>query len=157
MSVTLHPIGVIHTPYHDLAPYVNYNNAGGDFYISINKEFSDGLYRLSELNYIYILFHFDRSRKKPHLRVFPPRGGGKEVGLFATRSPNRFNPIGLTVARIKKVTGNLIYTSGLDILDGTPLLDIKPYVRDFDMKPDANLGWIDEDAKPPENWQELKT
>ncbi len=90
------------------------------------------------------------------MHIFPPRGNGKEVGLFATRSPNRINPIGLTVAKIKKIEGNKIYTYGLDILDGTPLLDIKPYIRDFDMKEDSNLGWIDSDILPPENWEELK-
>jgi tRNA (Thr-GGU) A37 N-methylase len=90
------------------------------------------------------------------MRLFPPRGSGKEVGLFATRSPNRLNPIGLTVARIRKVEGNLIYTHGLDILDGSPLLDIKPYIRDFDMKEDANLGWIEPDAAAPEKWKEFR-
>ena len=84
------------------------------------------------------------STKPARMQIFPPRGNGKEVGLFATRSPNRINPIGLTVAKIKSINGNRIYTFGLDILDGSPLLDIKPYIRDFDMKEDANLGWIDE-------------
>ena len=76
--------------------------------------------------------------------IYPPRGNGKKVGMFATRTPNRLNPIGLTIAKIKKIEGNRIYTAGLDILDGSPLLDIKPYIRDFDMKEDANLGWIEE-------------
>jgi len=63
--------------------------------------------------------------------------------MFATRTPNRINPIGLTVAKIKRIEGHRIYTHGLDILNGTPLLDIKPYIRDFDMKDDSNLGWIE--------------
>lgn len=154
-EVILSPIGVIHTPYKEDAPFTNYEDAEGEFYVEVDEKYLDGLYLLDQLNYCYLIFNFHKPRKEPHLRVHPPRGGGKEVGLFATRSPNRYNPIGLTIARIKKVEGNSIYTSGLDILDGTPLLDIKPYIRDFDMKDDANLGWIDPETQPPENWKEL--
>ena len=115
-----------------------------EFFIELNEEFTKGLYLLEKLNYCYILFHIHKQKKSVRLHIFPPRGNGKEVGLFATRSPNRPNPIGLTVAKIKKIEGTRIYTHGLDILDGSPLLDIKPYIRDFDMKKDSNLGWIKE-------------
>lgn len=143
MAIKLTPIGTIHTPYLEKAPFTDYENAEGEFFVEVMDEYVQGLYLLNELNYFYIIFHIHKPDKQPRLRVFPPRGNGKEVGLFATRSPNRFNPIGLTIARIKKIKGNRIYTSGLDILDGTPLLDIKPYIRDFDMKEDANMGWIE--------------
>jgi tRNA (adenine37-N6)-methyltransferase len=156
LEIKLTPIGTIHTPYNESAPYTDYENAEGEFYVEVIDEYSAGLYLLDEMKYFYIIFHIHKPNKQPQLRVFPPRGNGKEVGLFASRSPNRFNPIGLTIARIKKIEGNRIYTSGLDILDGTPLLDIKPYIRDFDMKDDANMGWIDSEKKPPEQWQELK-
>jgi tRNA-Thr(GGU) m(6)t(6)A37 methyltransferase TsaA len=142
MDVLLKQIGIIYTPYKDKAPFTDFENAEGEFYIELYKEYTDGLYRLDNLTYCYILFHFHKPGKEPQMRVFPPRGNEIEVGLWATRSPNRINPIGLTIARIKKIEGNRIYTSGLDILDGTPLLDIKPYIRDFDMKEDANMGWI---------------
>lgn len=122
---------------------MNYEDKEGDFYIELNPEFTEGLYLLEKLNYCYILFHIHKQKKPPRMHIFPPRGGGKEVGLFATRSPNRINPIGLTVTRIKRIEGNRIYTYGLDILNETPLIDIKPYIRDFDMKEDANLGWIE--------------
>jgi tRNA-Thr(GGU) m(6)t(6)A37 methyltransferase TsaA len=143
LKVNFAPIGTIHTPYLDDAPYTDFENAQGEFYVELKEEYADGLYLLDQLNYCYILFHLHKSKKAPKPRLFPPRGNGKEVGLFATRSPNRYNPIGLTIARINKIEGNRIYTSGLDILDGTPLLDIKPYIRDFDMKEDANMGWIE--------------
>lgn len=143
MEVRLNPIGIIHTPYKEDAPYIEYQNREGEFIIEVNEEFTEGLYLLEKLHYCYILFHIHKQRKLPRMHIFPPRGNGKEVGLFATRSPNRINPIGLTVARIIKIEKNLIFTSGLDILDGTPLLDIKPYIRDFDMKEDSNLGWIE--------------
>ena len=145
MTIELTPIGTIHTPYKEDAPYTNYEEKEGEFYVELNEEYADGLYLLEELNYCYIIFHIHKQKKPPRMFILPPRGNGKEVGLFATRSPNRVNPIGLTVARIKKIEGNRIYTHGLDILDGTPLLDIKPYIRDFDMKEDSNLGWIEEE------------
>ncbi len=144
MSISLQQIGSIHTPYKDDAPYTDYENMEGEFFIELNEEYTDGLYLLDKLNYCYIIFHIHKQKKIPRMFIFPPRGNGKEVGLFATRSPNRVNPIGLTVAKIKKIEGNRIYTHGLDIIDGTPLLDIKPYIRDFDMKADSNLGWIED-------------
>lgn len=143
MEVILNPIGTIHTPYKDDAPYIDYEDKSGEFYLELDKEYTEGLHLLEKLNYCYILFHINKQKKTPRMFIYPPRGNGKKVGLFATRSPNRINPIGLTVARIKKIDGNRIYTNGLDILNGSPLLDIKPYIRDFDMKEDANMGWIE--------------
>lgn len=144
MEIKFTPIGVIHTPYQDDAPYTGYEDKEGEFYVELNIEFKEGLFLLDTLEYCYLIFNIHKQKKPPRMHIFPPRGKGKEVGLFATRSPNRINPIGLTVARIKKIEGNRIYTYGLDILDNTPLLDIKPYIRDFDMKEDSNLGWIEE-------------
>jgi tRNA-Thr(GGU) m(6)t(6)A37 methyltransferase TsaA len=82
------------------------------------------------------------------MKVTPPWTKGQQVGLFASRSPLRPNPIGLSVVRVKEVSENRVYTSGLDVFDNTPLLDIKPYINDLDSKCDANNGWvqmIDED------------
>jgi len=121
MDIALSPIGTIHTPYIEDAPFTNYAEKEGNFYVELNAEFTEGLYLLEKLNYCYIIFHIHKQKKPPRMHIFPPRGNGKEVGLFATRSPNRINPIGLTVARIKKIEGNRIYTHGLDILNGTPL------------------------------------
>jgi len=143
MKIEFKPIGQIHTPYTDDAPFTDYEDREGEFFIKLNEEYTDGLYLLEELNYCYIIFHIHKPKKEPSMHVFPPRGNGKKVGLFATRSPNRLNQIGLTIARIKKIKKNIIYTSGLDILNGSPLIDIKPYIRDFDMKEDSNMGWIE--------------
>ena len=76
--------------------------------------------------------------------VSPPWTGGVKVGVFASRSPVRPNYIGLSIVRIKHIIKNEILTSGLDVFDGTSLLDIKPYIKDLDAKPDANYGWIEE-------------
>ena len=67
---------------------------------------------------------------------------GKETGLFASRSPNRINKIGMNVVKIRKIDHNLIYTSPMDALDGTPLLDIKPYISELDCHPEASSGHI---------------
>jgi len=138
----LKPIGTIYTPYADDAPFTDFEELSGEFCVEVFNEYADGLYLLEKFRYIYILFHLNRPRHEPRTRVFPPRGNGMEVGLFATRSPNRFNPIGLTLTKIRSIKGNRIYTSGLDIINGSPLLDIKPYILDFDRKDDANMGWI---------------
>lgn len=142
MSIILNPIGIVRTPYTDFAPFYQYENLDGDFYLEIRPEFADGLFRLDQFKYVYIVFYLDRS-KDFKLTVEPPRGKGIKVGLFASRSPNRINPIGITTARVLKVEANRVYTSGLDILDNTPLLDIKPYIADVDIKSDANMGWIE--------------
>lgn len=144
MEIKFSPIGKIFTPYTEDAPFTNYEKADGDFYIELDEKYKEGLFLLDKLKYCYIIFHIHKPKKEPRMHIFPPRGNGKEVGLFATRSPHRINSIGLTVAKIKQVEGNRIYTYGLDILNGSPVLDIKPYIRDFDMKEDSNMGWIEQ-------------
>lgn len=74
----------------------------------------------------------------------PPWAGGLRVGVFASRSPRRPNPIGLSIVRVLGVEENEVITSGLDAFDGTPILDIKPYIRDLDSKADANYGWVED-------------
>ena len=78
------------------------------------------------------------------MQVNPPWAGNKVVGVFASRSPVRPNNIGLSIVKIKKIIGRKIITSPLDVFDGTPLLDIKPYIADLDSKPDANYGWVED-------------
>jgi len=119
MSIEFKPIGTVHTPFVDDTPFGSYENAEGDFYIELNPELADGLYLLDKFKYIYVIFHIDRPKKKPSLRVHPPKGDGREVGLFATRSPHRFNSIGLTITRVKKIVDNGIIL--LASVDACPL------------------------------------
>lgn len=142
MDIIYKPIGLIHTPFQSDAPYADFEEAAGIFFVEVFKEYEAGLFRLNEFNYCYLIFHLDRRKKIETMHVHPPRGEGKEVGLFASRSPNRINQVGLTIAQIISISGNKIYTKGLDILDQTPLLDIKPYIFDKDCKTDASRGWI---------------
>jgi tRNA-Thr(GGU) m(6)t(6)A37 methyltransferase TsaA len=147
MDIVFHPIGWIHTPYHDNVPFQPDPDAEGEFYIDLNEDYVQGLHLLEKSKYIIVLFHIDRLKEKVSMLAKPPRAGGLEVGLFASRSPRRPNPIGLSAVRLKGIEGNRLYISGIDTLDNTPLLDIKPYMKHLDIKEDSNSGWW-EDIKP---------
>jgi len=136
-------IGVIRTPYIDSAPYQPVTDDEGEFRIVLSPEYAEGLADLDTFRYIYVLYFADRLRRKAVMTERPAWTPDTTVGLFASRSPARPNPIGLSVVEIKKVAGNEVLTSGLDVFDNTPLLDIKPYIKDLDSKNDANYGWID--------------
>ncbi|MHA1309344.1 MAG: tRNA (N6-threonylcarbamoyladenosine(37)-N6)-methyltransferase TrmO [Candidatus Helarchaeota archaeon] len=137
-------IGVIHTPYTDNAPYQPISNDEGDFKIEIDPQYTKSLHRLDQFRYIYVIYYIDRVSREYKNIVSPPWTGGIEVGAFASRSPIRPNRLGLSIVQIKKVSDNVIFTTGLDVFDGTPLLDIKPYIKDLDSKCDANYGWIED-------------
>jgi tRNA-Thr(GGU) m(6)t(6)A37 methyltransferase TsaA len=145
LEILLKPIGTIRTPYTNEAPYQPEPDAQGSFYIELDTGLEDGLFKLESFKYIYLLFYLHRQDKSFHTHVTPPWAGGKKVGLFASRSPCRPNPIGLSVVKIKRIEKNVVHISGIDALDGTPLLDIKPYSLDLDAKIDANDGWRSEE------------
>lgn len=142
--IALEPIGIIKTPYTDHAPYQPVHNDVGEFYIELKPEFEEGLKELLRFKYIYLLFYIDRLKEKPKMRFAPPWLPNKELGLFATRTPSRPNPIGLSIVRLINIIDTKIYVSGLDVFDGTPLLDIKPYIKELDDKSDANYGWLND-------------
>ncbi len=146
LNFNLKQIGLIRTPYTDNAPYQPVDEDRGDFRIVVDPQYVRGLYKLAQFRYIYVIYLIDRIKHKLSMEVSPPWADGMKVGLFASRSPVRPNPIGLSVVRIKQIVDNEIETSGLDVFDRTPLLDIKPYVKDLDAKTDANYGWIEEMA-----------
>lgn len=135
-------IGIIRTPYSGNVPFRPREDAEGDFRITVDPPYQGGLLRLDAFSHIHVIFLLDRAEPADSLEAHPP-GAGITVGTFASRSPRRPNPIGLSTVRIKKIERNEIHTTGLDILDGTPLLDIKPYIRDMESIPGANNGWID--------------
>lgn len=140
----LEQIGVLKTPYQNSAPYQPVDADGEEFSIVIDDKYVDGLKDLKKFHYIYVIYYADRVTRKTEMSVSPSWAEGKKVGVFASRSPVRPNPLGLSIVRVKDIVGNIIYTSGLDVFDGTPLLDIKPYIKDLDSKDDANYGWIEE-------------
>ncbi|MHA1669798.1 MAG: tRNA (N6-threonylcarbamoyladenosine(37)-N6)-methyltransferase TrmO [Promethearchaeota archaeon] len=136
-------IGVIHTPYKEKAPFQPIKNAQGEFRIVIYPEYAKGLYKLDMFKYIYVIYYIHRVTRKFRNIITPSWTGGTEVGIFASRSPVRPNLIGISVVPIKNIVKNTIFTSGLDVFDETPLLDIKPYIKDLDSKSDSNYGWIE--------------
>ncbi len=98
---------------------------------------------LAGFDHVWLIafMHLNGPRLRP--RVKPPRGGPKR-GVLATRAPHRPNPIALSAVRLLAVRGRVLEVADLDLLDGTPILDIKPYIPDFDALPDASRGWLDE-------------
>ena len=153
------PIGHIETPYENSAPYQPVTQDPGEFKIILHEEYTDGLEGLEKFRYIYVLYHMHKietpespdssespespESSKPNLTVRPPWAKSHKVGIFASRAPQRPNPIGLSIVELKKIEKNVIYTSGLDVFNGTPVLDIKPYILDLDSKGKANYGWLD--------------
>lgn len=98
---------------------------------------------LAEFDRIWLIWWFDRNRHwRP--RVLPPRGPARRRGVFATRSPHRPNPLGITAVALHAVRGLTLEVGPLDLLDGTPILDIKPYLATVDSFPESSLGWLQE-------------
>jgi len=137
-------IGVIRTPYTDNAPYQPVADDTGDFCIVVDPPYRNGLQDLDRFRYIYVLYYVHRVKKELSLTVHPSWAANTKVGVFASRSPVRPNALGLSVVKIKGIEKNRIVTSGLDVFDQTPLLDIKPYIKDLDSKADANYGWLED-------------
>lgn len=143
-SFEVRPIGVIKTPYISSAPYQPLRDSTEeDFCIVLNSEFVEGLYRLESFRYIYVIYFLDRINRKPSKIISQPWSNGERVGVFASRSPVRPNSIGLSVVEIKSIKDNTIYISSIDAFNDTPVIDIKPYIKDLDTMDDANYGWID--------------
>lgn len=130
-----HPIGIIHTPYTEHAPRQSITDAEGVFYISIDPANERGLFRLEKHSYIFVIYWLDRQTEPIDWVVTPHHGQATPVGLFASRTPLRPNPIGLSLVKLLGVDGNILHISGIDALDGTPVLDIKPYYPGLDSTP----------------------
>ena len=140
--VSLEPIGLIHTPFtgKEKLPRQGRFEPENKGWVEVFPEFELGLKGLEDFSHAYLIFHFHLSGDYDLLQ-FTPRHR-VEKGVFAIRSPRRPNPIGLTIVRLDKIEGNRIYFSGPDMMDGTPLLDIKPYTTEIDCYPEADNGWL---------------
>ena len=113
--------------------------------IEVFEEFQGGLKDLDGFSHIILLYHLHRSRGFK-LEVTPFLDTEKR-GLFATRAPNRPNSIGLSIVRLDRIEKGVLHIQNVDILDGTPLLDIKPYVQEFDGQTDVRTGWLENARK----------
>ena len=148
--IEFEPIGIIHTPFPEPKgiPIQPAGGVGVKATIEVFPQYRDGLADLDGFSHVVLLYHFHRCSGYD-LSVVPYLDT-QQRGLFATRAPRRPNPIGLSVVQLVRTDGCNLDVSGVDMLDGTPLLDLKPYVPEFDRVPDVRLGWLSEVAKESE-------
>lgn len=145
MKFELKQIAIIRSPYCDLVNMPVQPKGAKDVYVSIefDKDYTEGLKDLDGFSHVYLIYYFHKV-KEPKLSVMPlndkmhtPRG------VFSIRTPMHPNSMGLSVVELVKVEGNIVTIKGVDILDGTPLLDIKPYIENFDkVEGDVRSGWM---------------
>jgi len=141
-AIVYRAIGIIHTPFTHTTgmPIQPCGAIGIRGSVEVFPEYGDGLKDLAGFSHIILLYHFHQA---PTFRLHVvPFLDSEERGLFATRAPVRPNPLGLSVVRLRAVRSNVLDVENVDILDGTPLLDIKPYVPDCDHWKVESTGWL---------------
>ena len=137
-------IGVIHSPFEtpEGMPIQPVGESTAEGTVELDAAYEEGLQDLDGFSHCILLYHFHESDGDVSLRV-EPFLDETERGLFATRAPTRPNRIGLSVVEIRDVSGTELTVGGIDVVDGTPLLDLKPFVPAFDVPDDAEAGWVD--------------
>ncbi len=142
-SHTLRSIGVIHSPHTDpqRTPIQPVYAEGIKGQVEVYAEYEEGLRDLEGFSHIYLIYAFDRAGP-PRLTV-KPFLEDREHGVFATRAPVRPNPLGISLVRLVSRQGRILQIEDVDVLDGTPLLDITPYVSRFDSRANSRDGWQD--------------
>lgn len=139
-SMLLKPIGVIHTPYRRREDIPRQGRLSVEICeIEIFAPFSEGLKDIEQCSHLFVIFWLHLANRNL-LQATPPHDG-REHGVFATRSPNRPNPLALDIVKLIEVDGNRLRVSGMDALDGSLLLDIKPYSAGIDSFPQARIAW----------------
>ncbi len=143
MRIQFDPIGIIHSPYKELKgmPIQPKGAVGIKGRVEVFEHFREGLDDLEGFSHIYLLYHFHLSRGVD-LRVIPFMDS-EQRGLFSTRAPKRPNPIGLSIVQLDRIENGVLYIQNVDILDGTPLLDIKPFAPQFDAQEHVRTGWLE--------------
>ena len=135
------PIGILHSPYHEIEgmPIQPCAAMGVGGTVEIKPEYAGGLKDIDGFSHLILIYHLHGS-KGFSLEVIPFLDDSPK-GVFATRAPKRPNAIGLSTVKLIEVKDNILYIENVDILDSTPLLDIKPYVPQFDVQGHAEIGW----------------
>ena len=141
------PIGIIHTPFStpEGTPIQPQGAAGVEGTVEVFSEFVDGLADLQGFSHIFLIYHFHLA--KPFSLQVKPFLDDKSHGLFATRAPSRPNPIGISIVALLNIENSMLYIRDIDVVDKTPLLDIKPYVPDFDARETKKIGWLEDKTK----------
>ncbi len=140
------PIGIIHSPFKlkertPIQPFKS-NKIGQ---VEVYKEFAPGLQDILGFSHIILIYRFHKS--KNYELLVKPFLDDRSRGVFSTRYPARPNQIGISVVQLLKQKNNVLFVKGIDVLDGTPLLDIKPYVPDFDAAKKVRIGWLENKRK----------
>lgn len=145
--ITLHPIGTLHTPWRSVADCPRNGRQPNPAPVCtavVLPEFVEGLRSIGGFSHLILVYWMDQV-KSPELAFSPPFD--TEVrGIFSTRSPRRPNPIGLSVVAFDGLDGDTLRVRYLDCIDGTPLLDIKPYLKSTDCEPQSSMGWLEQHA-----------
>lgn len=142
-KIELTPIGIIRSPYKEdkNMPVQGRFKDDVEGWIELKEEYVPGLRDLDGFSHAILIYYFHRSdaeylEARPFLEQ-------QTHGIFAIRSPHRPNHLGFSIVKIQRIEGNRLYFTEVDMLDGTPLLDIKPYVAYFDSRDDVRCGWLD--------------
>jgi tRNA-Thr(GGU) m(6)t(6)A37 methyltransferase TsaA len=146
MEFIMHSIGTIHSPFTELTNMpIQSSRSKAIGQVCVDPQYAEGLEHLEEFSHIILLYVFHRSTS--YVLKVKPFLDDVTHGLFATRYPCRPNQIGISIVRLLTLHDNNIEIGGVDVLDGTPLLDIKPYVPDFDICTDVRTGWYENRSK----------
>jgi len=142
MKIEYQPVGVIYTPFKELAgmPIQPSGSRGIRGTVEVFPEYADGIQDLAGFSHITLLYHFHRVTDSSLLVI--PFLDTQPRGVFATRAPKRPNPIGISAVKLVKIEGRFLHVDNVDILDETPLVDIKPYVPEFDHHQADRIGWL---------------
>lgn len=140
------PIGVIHSPFKEPkgTPIQPAGAQGINGTVEIFPEYVEGLQDIEGFSHVILIYHFHLSKKSP-LKV-KPFMDDKAHGVFAMRGPSRPNPIGISVVRLVRIEENILHIQDVDIVDRTPVLDIKPYIPEFDIREVEKTGWLDKNV-----------
>ena len=143
MKILYQPIGTIHSPFQDIRdmPIQPTGAKAVQGTIEVDPAYEEGLIDLEGFSHLILLYHFHLVQE--YRLTVTPFLDDQPHGVFATRAPKRPNPIGLSIVRLLKREGPTLYIKNVDILDQTPLLDIKPYVPDFDWNQVEKTGWLE--------------
>jgi tRNA-Thr(GGU) m(6)t(6)A37 methyltransferase TsaA len=142
MDITYQPIGFIHSRFVTLEemPIQPSGDASDSGFIELLPDYVDGLQDLDGFSHLFLIYHFHQVSKTE--LVVTPFLDSQSHGVFATRAPTRPNPIGLSIVRLMRIEGNILHLADVDVLDGTPLLDLKPYIPQFDTPENPRIGWL---------------
>ncbi len=147
MNIILTPIGIIHTPFEAAqGTPIQSSRSKTEGWVEVFPEFAQGLQGVEGFSHLFLIYHLHQADQVRLL--VEPFLDNQQRGVFATRHPSRPNHIGISIVRLISRQENRLTISGADMFDQTPLLDIKPYVPDFDVRDEVRSGWYEHRSKP---------